>query len=144
MTAPDCGLNRQVTTVEAARGDTLVLGETDCPLGSVTRLERYRGRGRRTGRGALIGGIAGGTTGLTLMALWVHDCCCFIDCGCSDNEAGRIIGGAAVGSLVGALLGAGIGAFITTELWEEVPLDRLRVSVTPLHDGLTVGLSVRF
>ena len=38
VTAPDCGVRKQLTTSEAFRGDTLILDTTECPLASVTRL----------------------------------------------------------------------------------------------------------
>ena len=56
------------------------------------------------------------------------------------------VAGAAVGiGAVGAVVGALAGAFTKTDRWEEVPLDRLRVSFVPQRDGgFGVGLSVSF
>jgi hypothetical protein len=48
-------------------------------------------------------------------------------------------------SVIGVAFGGGIGAVYKTDRWEEVPLDRLRVSIVPLRDGrLGFGLEVRF
>ena len=48
------------------------------------------------------------------------------------------------GAIVG-LAGGIVGNFIKTDLWEEVPLERLRVSLTPqLDGGFALGFSVRF
>ena len=48
------------------------------------------------------------------------------------------------GAIVG-LAGAITGYFIKTDLWEEVPLERLRVSLTPQRDGgFVLGFSVGF
>ena len=46
----------------------------------------------------------------------------------------------------GSGLAGGIaGYFIKTDLWEEVPLERPRVSLTPqLDGGFALGFSVRF
>ena len=55
-----------------------------------------------------------------------------------------LIGGAGLGAL-GAGIGAIVGALIKTDRWEEVPLDRLRVSFVPQRGGrFALGLSVRF
>jgi hypothetical protein len=53
--------------------------------------------------------------------------------------------GAGVGGLVGLVVGLGVSPLIKTERWEEVPLDRLRVSVAPQRDRrLGIGLAVAF
>ena len=45
----------------------------------------------------------------------------------------------------GGLVGAIVGSFIKTEQWEEIPLERLHVSLTPQRDGgFALGFSVRF
>ena len=56
---------------------------------------------------------------------------------------------AELAAVAGALLGAGVGAvvgyFIKTDRWEEISLDRLRVSFAPQRDGgFVLGLSVEF
>ena len=68
-TAPHLGIERQVATLEAWRGDTLVLvadRTINCPLVSVRRLEVSRGRERSSGTGALVGLLVGGSLGAGL------------------------------------------------------------------------------
>ena len=46
---------------------------------------------------------------------------------------------------IGGLAGGIAGNFIKTERWEEIPLERLRVSLAPQGDGgFSLGFSVRF
>jgi hypothetical protein len=46
----------------------------------------------------------------------------------------------------GAIVGGLLGAFVwKTDKWEEVPLDRLRMSVVPQRDGRHgLGVSIAF
>ena len=55
VSAPECGVRKQVTTSEAFRGDTLIPDATACPLASVTRLDVHRGRHGHPWRGAVLG-----------------------------------------------------------------------------------------
>ena len=55
----------------------------------------------------------------------------------------RFLGYGAIGSGVGLGVGTILGA-PSRDRWEEVPLDRLRVSFAPKRDGFEVGLSVAF
>jgi hypothetical protein len=103
------------------------------PLDSVTRLDVPRRRSNvawGTGIGLLVGAAAGiiiGTRGEPEV----------------DYDP-RWTGGIA-GGIWGTLLGLGIGLLIRTDRWEEVPLDKLRVSVAPQRDGrFGLGLSVSF
>ena len=119
--------------------------ETWILLSSVRRLDVRRtkySRGGAVARGA-VGGLAGGAlSGAVLGALVCSD-----DSGqtfvCSPGE------GAAVGAVVfggaGLILGTIYGLFASTGRWEEVLLDRLRVSFLPQSDGrFALGWSVRF
>lgn len=137
VTAPDCGLSGQPTTYETVRADTLVLESTECPLASVTELDTYVLR-RRAGRGALIGGLVGGAS-LALVYGAVFDAC-----GYSCETDSLTYGAAfAVGALSGALLGAVVGFLIRSDRWEEVPLERLRVSFgSQQFATLSAGVSV--
>ena len=154
VTAPDCGMSKMTTTLEALRGDTLLfpgqptrssnpIVPVKCPWASVTRLEVSAGRARRTGRGALIGCGAGAVAGLITGWLWCHGLeGSALDCG--DPANGIVIGGIP-GGAVGAGIGAIIGALIKTDRWEEVPLHQLRVSLAPQRDGwFTLGVLLRF
>ena len=44
----------------------------------------------------------------------------------------------------GALLGAGVGALVQTDRWQTVPLDRVRVTLTPARRGVGVAVSIGF
>ncbi len=143
VTAPDLGIKKQVATFEALHGDTLVLGgdvTMYLPLASVMRLDVSRGRERQTHRGMLIGGAIGAAAG----ALWgaVEPVCEISDTG---NKMGCVVAGGLVLGLVGGGVGALVGASIRTDVWREIPLDRLRVSFGPQRDGrFGFGASVRF
>ncbi len=137
-------------TLAALTADSVVLriGEPATPLAvslaSVTRLDLYRGRRSLAGRGALIGlvvlGGFGAIAGFNLCELDETQA----GCGLGDHLLGSVYGGALFG-LLGIVIGAVTGALIKTDRWEEVPLDRLRVSFVPQRDGrFALGLSVRF
>ena len=67
------------------------------------------------------------------------------DLGLDCNFAGGFAVGFGIGFAGGALIGVAIGGFIKSDRWEEVPLDRLRVSVAPQVDGrFALGFSVGF
>jgi hypothetical protein len=64
---------------------------------------------------------------------------------CSAFAGTATAGGAAAGALGGLVAGALIGRLVKTDRWQEVPLDRLRVSFEPQRDGrFGLGLSVKF
>jgi hypothetical protein len=132
----------QVATIEALRGDTLVLTIDSLmsllPLGVVTRLEASRGRRSNTVAGAVSGGVLLGGVVLGFGLAF--------DPPIGDRPTtGEVAKGTAIGAVIGAGLGALIGSGIKKDRWEEVPLDQLRVSVVPQRDGrFGLGLSVRF
>ena len=146
VTAPDCGLRKQPTTLEAWGGDTLVLGMTECPLDSVTSLEVSRGQASLTWRGAGIGFIIGAAIGAPIGGYLCGAIAAGIEGSrCSVGE--RVLSGAMFGVPLGgifAMFGAAIGSTSATDHWEEVPLDRLRVSFAPQRDGFAVGVRVAF
>ena len=45
---------------------------------------------------------------------------------------------------VGVVFGAVVGAMTEGERWEEVPLDRLRVSIAPTRNGIGIGARIAF
>jgi hypothetical protein len=114
--------------------------ETVFALDSVSSLEVSSGKRRRVGRSMLIGSAIGGGVGALIGAIYFANDC---------SESGVCsLAGAAVGAIVGVplglLVGGVAGAFVKTDRWEEVPLDRLRVSFAPKRDGFAFGLSVAF
>ncbi len=139
------------------RGDTVILDTTECPLASVTRLDVHRGRHGHPWRGALFGVLTGRLIGMMIgqdteqcknvgwepcgwlcfngPRDWRYKESCTTDMSLASTIA--MFGGAAVGLVV--------GAFTKTDRWEEVPLDRLRVSIVPQRDGrFALGVSVSF
>ncbi len=120
------------TLVTESNGDILAV-----PLNSLTTLEVSAGRRSQAGSGAGIGGVTGAVVGVVSG----FDSCTD---GFVDPGACALVGGLVFG-VAGALLGALIGATVKTERWGSVPLDRLRVGVSPHRDrGFGLGLMVRF
>ncbi len=143
VTVPDLGITKQAATFDALESGTLVVtADTTMryPLASVTRLETYAGRHSHPWRGAGIGSLAGWAIGF---GLWhAADVGCYE--GVSQSACAAVLGGG-VGAASGALLGALVGGFLwKTDKWEEVQLDRLRVSFVPRRDGFALGFSVAF
>ena len=117
--------------VMESNGDTLTV-----PQDSMTTLEVGMGRRSQAGVGAGIGGLTGAVIGATV-SLATCD-------GFFPPHVCALVGGLVFGA-GGALVGAIVGANKKTERWVSVPLNRLRVSYGPLHDGrLGIGASVRF
>lgn len=109
---------RVVVRIDAAPPEP----ERAIPLAEVKTAQVSRGRHRRVGRGALIGGSIGVVLGAVAGATCDGE-------GCGDAYW-PIVGGSAFGAL-GALLGAGIGAFVKTDGWEEIPASSLRPASPP-------------
>ena len=139
-----CPTNTGVLTAMTAESIIFATGNGGnrlaVPLDSVTRLEVIQGRSRHPWRGAGIGllvGAAGGAVGTLIM--------CRND-GCWDYGTGFWVARlSASGAVVGAVMGGIVGTFIKTDRWEEVPLDRLRVSFAPQRDGrYKLGLRLTF
>ena len=132
------GVRELVGTYIAVRGDTLEL-ESEAtllaiPMASVTRLEVVAGRKSGLVKGGIVGLMVGVGIGVAKVS----------GCGSGDDcfDAGLWL---SAPPLAGMLLGGVVGALIKTDRWEEVPLDRLRVSFGPQRDGrLGFGASARF
>ena len=148
VTAPDCGLRRQATTVETVHGDTLVFASApsrnsipiNCPMASVAQLEVSTGRRPQTLRVAGIGLLAGAAVGVPMGFAYANDdgCAGLAKWACAPLGAG-ILGAS------GALIGALVGSQIQSDHWKEIPLDRLRVSVAPQRDGrFAFGVRIAF
>ena len=100
------------------------------------------GTGSRARKGAGIGLLVGAATGAVFGLASGDDTNCSFFCFTAGEKA--TLGAVGLGGL-GAVIGLIAGAASSGERWEEVPLDRLRVSVGPQRDGrLGFGLSVRF
>jgi hypothetical protein len=144
VTAPTIDRRPLVGTLIALDVDTCALqveGRADplaLPLASVIMLEVSD---QKSGIiiGAVVGGLVGGIAGA--VATYAS---CIMKCSpeeARDDALRRGAGGAVVGAGIGALLGSAI----KTDRWEVVPLDRIRLSLTPHgRRKLAVSVSVAF
>ncbi len=134
VTAPDCGLSRAVTTLDAVHGNTLVFGSGECPLDSLKRLEVDRGYWPNIRKGIIGGGAMLGSFGL-FIGLTVM--------GEYQGGIGEVVLGATMMAAVGASLGALVGTACGRR-WEWVP--RTRFSAVPIArpDGFGLAASLRF
>jgi hypothetical protein len=150
VTAPTLGINKQVATFQTLENDMLVMSADStmrCPIAAVIRLDVHRGQKSRIGKAALIGSLVGASVGAAAGAVLAGRCegstshLVGPDCGPGYIGAGAVVVGG-----VGALVGVGIGALSgPTHKWEEIPLNRLRVSVVPQQGGrFALGVSLRF
>ncbi len=138
VTAPSVGLESHVGILTRLDADVLVVGTTPVAVEQVTRLEVSRGKQSNWSKGAGIGALVGG--GLGALGILTADDSPSGDL--SREFAPFIIGGGFFGGL---LVGGILGALIPDDQWQQVPLDRLRVGITPQRDGrVALGASVRF
>ena len=139
-------------TVDVLTADSLVLTlaaqgtRLTVPIASVDymRVQRRLSRATMVGRGAAIGGGMLGTLGLAFGLSTMNECrgLSFSPCGGNLGTALLVFaimgtGGATIGSVIGLVSPRG-------QRWEEVPLDRLRVSFAPNRDRFALGLTVSF
>jgi hypothetical protein len=158
VTAPSRGLDKQVAQVRETVGDTLVIELAESsrwvvgreqimrlPPGVVTRLDISGGRKSSLGKGALYGLVGGAAVGGVLGYVSCNASTSPASCFESQEGAGiAVVYGIAGGAAVGALLGMGIGALIESERWEEVPLDRVRLTLGPRDGGVGLGTRLSF
>lgn len=101
----------------------------------IASLEVSAGRQRSVIQGTVIGAIAG----ILLLQTSVRDQCAGNDTACYTDRSRATVDGL-VG---GAVWGAGIGALIKRDRWMAVPVESVRVSVTPSRGrGVRLSLSV--
>jgi hypothetical protein len=107
----------------------------------VERVDVSQGRKIHPGRAVgfpVLGFFVGGVTG----GLIAYSTCAPCD---YELEGLAPAFGAGIGATVGFVAGLVTGLVWRTDRWEEVPLDRLRVSFVPQRDGqFALGLSVSF
>jgi hypothetical protein len=140
----DCRM--EIGVLEAATADSVSLRLLDggylnaWPLASVTRLEVSRGRKSNGGTGALYGFMAGFGVG----AIWGGIAGEGYMGDAHISAAGSVVFGGLYVGAIGAIGGLLVGTFIKTDRWEEVPLDRLQVSLAPQRNGVSFGLRIAF
>lgn len=138
VTVPVSGVDKYAGVMTAVRGDSIAVDNRWFPLSTVTRLEVSHGRRSYTLLGGGIGFLAGGLAGAKVGSS-VEECPEDLD------PQVCTAGGAAAGAIVGFLFGAIVGSLITSERWEAVPVERLRVTWAGPRDGsLALAASVRF
>jgi hypothetical protein len=139
--APDVAAGTLQGRVAAIDGASIMLltgdSQMSLPREAIQRLELHTGTKRQWRRGTLIGAAVGFGLGFTTD---VDDIQCRFEryVSCSRGEA------LAAGAAAGALLGLGIGALIKRDLWSEVPLASLRVSVAPGRRGFSGSVAFSF
>ena len=149
VAAPLVGSERMVG-VYLSHDDTTMQLQTEAqvapltiPLVYVTRLELSQGRKSNALKGLVIDSASGVVLGI-VAGLVVGQENGDNPCGGGRPAECAAIGAVAVGA-TGALVGLGIGALSKSERWNEVSLDRLRVSIVPQRDGrLGFGLAIMF
>jgi hypothetical protein len=130
-------LVREVCTVLELRPDTLMVnwdGELAIPLASIRKLEVSRGRKSHT----VLGGAIGFAVGFVPMfALCQAGSCGDLGDGVTTCCLEMGVWTGTLTGVVGALLGSK-----KVDQWEEMPVDRLRVSIVPHRDrGITIVAS---
>ncbi len=145
VTAPDRSLQQVEGRLLRLQADTLAVQPATegspplvVPLTSLTSLEVRRHISRRAENGAKYGALVGGGLGVVIAV----PICVSKDCEQYTLVVYLMFGtlGGAAGALVGAVVGA-----IGGRAWEEVALDRLRLSFQPQRDGrLALAFSVAF
>ncbi len=145
VTAPDMGIRNRDGTLRLLDTDSLVMrpeygapSRLVIPLASLTRFEVRRGGKSHALLGLGIGLVVGAGVGALVGA----------NSDCNSELFGQgfcTTAAAAGGAVVGLVLGLVVGAAMSTDDWDEVPLDQLRVSFVPQRDGrFGLGLSVTF
>lgn len=147
--APSVGVESMVGTVLALRPDTIVIEDgrhVVLAISSVTKLEVSRGTRSRARTGGMVGLIAGAAAGAVICIASE----CSIISGSAESELlederlSSLALATALGGLVGYGLGVLIGSTMKVDIWEEIPLRLLRVSIVPSSGGKpSVGLSVK-
>jgi hypothetical protein len=122
-------IEKGVGTVAALEANRLVVNAEEradrlaVPLADVTKLEVHRGKKPNVVAGALIGGGVGAALGIALAA------------GCDGPDICESGGAYVIAVPAAAALGAGLGALIgwliKVDRWVEVPVEQIRVGISP-------------
>lgn len=137
VTAPDLGVKKLKGTIESLDSATLAITADSTlriPLTAVERLDVRVGARRYWAEGFAAGLLIGGALGAAIAYTG------FTEGETPGREALIPIGGFAF-----ALLGTGIGALITTDRWERVTVDHMRVGIGGRPDGgITLAASFAY
>ena len=160
ITAPACGIEEQTARYLRIYRDTLAV-QADSVLtlhvADVTRLDVSLGVSNKS---TLFGIGAGAFAGVLIGIAVASDQGSDMSGGTPSNNTGTQItnsrsnqgsvtlSGAAVAPIAGAFIGGFLGGLVGKALrkhrWEAVPLDRLRLSLTPERHRLTVGVLLSY
>ena len=153
ITSWSLGFRPLAATFEGVNGDTLrVLSEADgtalaIPLDSVNQVEVQQGRRSLWGEGAVLGVVVVGV-GLGALSAALYEepepCTGGLCPSWEIGKGGMFAFGFVGGALLGGVVGGFIGKLVETDRWEEVPLDRLRVSFAPKRGGFSLAMGVAF
>jgi hypothetical protein len=147
VSAPGVLAGQVVGTIKELSPDTCVLQvegrpwPVALPLASVTQLEVSRGHKSKSGIGILIGGGVGFLGGY-LIGTQTTVC---ETCGGSESKGKTGLAFGTILGLLGAAAGGELGSRNKVELWEEVPIERLRLSIRIYRaSGLGIAASLNF
>lgn len=107
------------------------------PRDSIARYEVNHPGGRHTVIGGLLGVGAGYLVGASLA---LSNCVIF----CSQQQLHESNTDVEVGTVVGGVIGLLTGYGIRSAHWQEVPADRIGVTIEPTGGGLGLGVTLRF
>lgn len=110
-------------------------------LNAISRVEVSRGHRSQWLPGAGVGFLVGAGVAWVLLNGGGSTSPCDRSANQDAIGSGACIGLAALGGLAGAGLGAVIGGRVRTERWQDVPLEHLRISLTP-QAGREFGLAL--
>ena len=148
------GSQPRIGTVVSGTADTLrvrwpqVANDVAIPVAAMSRLEVSTGRHRRVAKGAGLGVLAGGATGVLVGALSYKPCDSTEFLGCFLEPRSRTQA-ASWGGLAGGALGLVVGSLAGLarhESWQRLSLDERRVglAVTPGAQATRIGLSLQY
>ena len=147
--APSFSWDQISGNIVTMNADTLVLKSEKqtsllkVPLTYVTGLGFSKGKKNNAGKGAGVGLLIGATVGAVIGIGSTDDCSSSQGICVGGNEF-ILVGGVILGG-IGSAAGIIIGSFIHTEAWEEMPIDRIRLGISPQHQGgLAFSASVAF
>ncbi len=138
-------------TLTRWEADSFAIAGNWIPITSVSMLEVHRGQKTSASTVALYTAIGAGSGAVVTAGLVLTGCLLarLVELGCGGPDEELVegvtpLGFIGIGAGVGALVGALIGATRKTDRWETVPLDRIRVSLTPRGGGLEVSAKFVF
>ena len=126
-------------TLVVVRNESLAKEQVLLPLWGVAA-GTLLGSGASARKGALWGFLVGAAVGAGAGQLY-----CYIREDCEEYAIVVMAASAGVGGGAGVVVGGTVGLATGRERWEEVPIDRLRVSILPQTNGqMAISLSLMF